>query len=47
MSMQMMIEQVDGAVPITVLALDGELDASNFQELIDTVRRLMAKGRGS
>ena len=27
-------EQVDGRVPITVLALDGELDASNFERLI-------------
>ena len=44
MSMQTTIEQVDGGVPITVLALDGELDASNFQELIDTVRRLYDEG---
>ena len=44
MSMQTTIEQVDGAVPITILALDGELDASNFQELIDTVRRLYGEG---
>ena len=44
MSMQTTVEQVDGAVPITVLALDGELDASNFQELIDTVRRLYDEG---
>ena len=39
MSMQTTIEQVDGAVPITILALDGELDAPT-RELIDTVRRL-------
>ena len=44
MSMQTTIEQVDGAVPITILALDGELDASNYQELIDTVRRLYDEG---
>ena len=44
MSMQTTVEQVDGAIPITVLALEGELDASNFQELIDTVRRLYDEG---
>ena len=44
MSMQTTIEQVEGAVPITILALDGELDASNYQEVIDTVRRLYDEG---
>jgi anti-sigma B factor antagonist len=44
MSMQTTIEQVDGAVPITILALDGELDASNYQELIDQVRGLYDAG---
>ena len=43
MSMQTTIEQVEGAVPITILALDGELDASNYQ-VIDTVRRLYDEG---
>jgi anti-anti-sigma factor len=44
MSMETTIEQVDGAVPITILALDGELDASNFQDLIDTAKRLYDEG---
>ena len=44
MSMESTIEQVDGAAAITILALDGELDASNFQDLIDTVKRLYDEG---
>ncbi len=44
MSLETTIEQVEGRVPITVLALDGELDASNFEGLIDTVRRLYDAG---
>lgn len=44
MSMETTIEQVDGAAPITILALDGELDASNFQDLIATVKRLYDEG---
>ena len=44
MSMQTTIEHVDGAVPITIVSLEGELDASNYRELIDTVRRLYDEG---
>ena len=44
MSMETTIEQVDGAVPVTILGLEGELDASNFQELIDVARRLYDEG---
>ena len=44
MSLATTIEQVEGRVPVTVLALDGELDASNFEELIDAVRRLYEDG---
>lgn len=44
MSMETTVEQVDGAVPVTVLALDGELDASNYQQLIETVRGLYGEG---
>ncbi len=33
-------ETAVGRVPITILALDGELDASNFARLIDDVRAL-------
>ena len=44
MSMETTVEQIDGAAPVTILSLDGELDASNFQELIDTVKRLYDEG---
>ena len=42
--METAVEQASGRVPITVVALDGELDASNFTALIDTVRGLYAAG---
>jgi len=44
MALETTIEHVDGTTPVTVLALDGELDASNFEELIDTVRQLYDDG---
>jgi anti-anti-sigma factor len=44
MSLQTTIERVEGTVPITILALDGELDASNFEEVIETARRLYSEG---
>ncbi len=44
MTLETTIEQVEGRVPITVIALEGELDASNFEGLIDTVRRLYDVG---
>jgi anti-anti-sigma factor len=37
-------EQVTGRVPITVVALEGELDASNFERLIEDVRVLYEGG---
>ena len=37
-------EEVAGRVPITVLALDGELDASNFERLIVEVSGLYDRG---
>ena len=37
-------EEVEGRVPITVLTLDGELDASNFERLVGEVRALYDKG---
>jgi anti-anti-sigma factor len=39
MALETTIEQATGRVPITILALDGELDASNFTELIETARQ--------
>jgi anti-anti-sigma factor len=37
-------EEVQGRVPITVITLEGELDASNFERLIDDVRGLYDAG---
>lgn len=44
MALAITIEQASGRVPITIVALDGELDASNFNELIETARRLYDTG---
>jgi anti-anti-sigma factor len=44
MALETSVEQATGRVPITVLALDGELDASNFTELIEQVRSLYETG---
>lgn len=38
------IEQATGRVPITVIALDGELDASNFNDLIEAARQQYDSG---
>ena len=37
-------EEVSARVPLTVLTLEGELDASNFERLIDEVRTLYDNG---
>lgn len=44
MAVETTIEQATGRVPITIIALDGELDASNFTELIETARQLYEGG---
>jgi len=44
MALATTVEQVEGRVPITVVALDGELDASNFEGFIDEVQGLYASG---
>ena len=44
MALQTTVERVEGRVPITVVALDGELDASNFERLIEEVRGLYDAG---
>jgi anti-anti-sigma factor len=44
MALETAVEQASGRVPITVLTLDGELDASNFTELIEQVRSLYEAG---
>ncbi len=44
MALETSVDQASGRVPITVLTLDGELDASNFGALIDQVRGLYDAG---
>lgn len=44
MALETTVEQAAGRVPITVIALAGELDASNFTGLIETARGLYESG---
>ena len=44
MALQTTVEHVDGPEPVTVLTLDGELDAAAFEGVIDTVRGLYDTG---
>ena len=44
MALGTIIETTTGRVPITVVALSGELDASNFTDLIGTARGLYDAG---
>lgn len=47
MAMVTRVERVDAGVPVTVMALDGELDASNYLRLVDDVRELYDAGTRS
>ena len=38
MALQTTVEHVEGPVPVTIAALDGELDAASFEQVIDTIR---------
>ncbi len=38
MAMTIDVERVEGDPQVTVVALDGELDASNYEQVIDVVR---------
>jgi anti-anti-sigma regulatory factor len=38
------IDTRDAGVPVTVLRLDGDLDSSNFEALIEEARRLYGEG---
>lgn len=42
--MHLTVESARGRVPIEILAIHGDLDASNFQEVIDKARELHAAG---
>ena len=44
MAMQTIVERVDATVPVTVMTLAGELDASNYLRLVDDVRPIYAAG---
>ena len=44
MALDTTVEQADGRVPITIVALDGELDASNFTGLVKSVQDLYTAG---
>jgi anti-anti-sigma factor len=44
MALTTSVEEAAGRVPITIISLDGELDASNFERLIDEVRGLYEAG---
>jgi anti-anti-sigma factor len=42
--MQMSIEQAQGKKPVTILALRGDLDASNFESVIAKAQELYSSG---
>jgi anti-anti-sigma factor len=44
MALRTTVEQAEGPVPVTILALDGELDASSYERVIDTVRQIYDAG---
>lgn len=44
MAMQTTVEQAEGRVPITIVALDGELDATSYEGVIATVHGIYRAG---
>ena len=44
MAMTIDVEHLGGAPAVSVVALDGELDASNYEQVIDIVRDAYARG---
>lgn len=44
MALETTVEQVEARVPVTVIALDGELDASNFAFLVTEAQGLYSAG---
>ena len=44
MALTTSVEAAAGRVPITIVSLDGELDASNFERLVDEMGQLYAAG---
>lgn len=42
--MNLTIRQIQGSVPVTVLAIEGNLDGSNYQQVIDKAKELYQAG---
>jgi anti-anti-sigma regulatory factor len=42
--MELAVVQADGAMPVTILALNGDLDASNFEDVIAKAQSLYGAG---
>ena len=47
MALQTTVERAEGSVPVTILTLEGELDGSNFEGVIDSVRVIYDGGARS
>lgn len=41
---EIQVEEIDDQVPVTIMRITGELDATNFQDVIDQTRDLYAAG---
>jgi hypothetical protein len=44
MTLRITVEQAEGPLPVTILVLDGELDASSYEHVIDAVRQIYDAG---
>ena len=44
--MNISVNQVSGRVPVAILAIQGDLDASNYQDLIAKAKQVHAAGTG-
>jgi anti-anti-sigma factor len=44
MALETTVERVEGRVPVTIVDLDGELDGTNYREVIDMVAGVYADG---
>jgi anti-anti-sigma factor len=44
MALQTTVEQVDDPVPVTILVLDGELDGTTYERVIDAVHQVYVAG---
>ena len=44
MTLNVSVDQVEGSVPVSVMRLEGELDASNYESLITQTQDLYAAG---